>query len=113
MERAGCIVCSPAFSWPSIQLCLPPYLASSSSLLPELRTVAGKETWLIRVRGLCASKGSVKWFRLGRSPPCLHLSRWHWILVLPCHVLPHTALLPKAAPELWAVCGTFLCAHPP
>ena len=37
-------------------------------------------------------------------------------LVPPCHVLPHTALLPEAPPELWAACEHILLplsAHPP
>lgn len=41
----------------------------SSSLLPQHREVAGKETWLIRTRGLCASEGLVRQFRPGRGPP--------------------------------------------
>lgn len=48
-----------------------PFLPLSST-----QNIAGKEPWHIIGRRFHASKSLVEWFRPGRSPACLQLSRW-------------------------------------
>lgn len=98
-------MCGPSLSHNQPFSFIFPSLPSSPSPLPGLRTVAGKEPWLIRARGLYASEGLDKCFRSGRGPPCLQLSRWlsesgPSVLCAPPH-----CLLPEAPPGLWAACA--------
>lgn len=107
MERAGFIVCPHAYSWPSHSALSSP-CSPSSSLLPGLREVAGRETWPFRARDLCVTDGLVECFRPGRGPPCLQLSRW---LSDSCPSLPRA---PPHCPSAWGSSRTvgYLWAHP-
>ena len=105
-SRIHCV--SLAFSQPSPSALSAPYFP----LFPPrfLDSVAGRENWLIKARGSLQPWGFV-WVVLTRKGSSLSPSLQMALRFqcLPAMCSPHTALLPEAPPELWAVGSTSFC----